>query len=93
MSDVNDLCLWHRLRMATVEKVSCGCQEWAVCVGDAIGRQITRKYYNRWDMPVQDVAHLYCCGSCQNRDAETHRCGDMLVCGDCLKQHVKAEPL
>jgi len=50
-----------------------------------------RQYYNLWDLPVIDMSdRLYCCGQCQNRDAETHECGQMLVGSCCIDKHPNA---
>lgn len=87
-ADVADLCAWHRVRMATHVRLSCGCKEWDLCSGDSAGRAMFRNYYDCWEMPVIDsVGKVYCCGTCQNYDNETHKCGEMLVCDHCLERH------
>lgn len=87
-SDQKQLCAWHRSRMAVHETVRCGCRDNAVCNGDATGRIMFRNYYNLWDIAVCDVSgQFYCCGTCQNADTQTHRCGDMNVCPTHLQLH------
>jgi hypothetical protein len=94
MSDVSDLCEWHRLRMAKHIIEKCGCGQCDVCIGDSTGRHIFRDYYNRWDMPVIDSSGLmYCCSGCQNADRETHMCGDMRVGKCCISKHQHARPI
>lgn len=84
-----DLCLWHYYRMATHHDFSCGCgSEKKYCSGDAVSRGLFREYYNLWDIPVQDLTrNIWCCGKCQNEDAETHCCGVLLVGKCCLVKH------
>lgn len=95
MSQINDLCQWHYYRMATHHNFPCGCgSEKYFCSGDATGRHIFREYYNCWDIPVQDLSgKIYCCGQCQNRDAETHTCGRMLVGECCLNKHPSSKKI
>ena len=94
MSDVPDLCEWHRLRMATHHKFNCNCKMNDVCNGDALGRRFFRDYYNMPNMSVVDMGgYLYCCGSCQNTDSETHMCGDMYVGSCCINEHPNAVPI
>ena len=91
MSDISDLCLWHRLRMAHHFKESCGCKINDVCSGDAVARQVFRNYYKQPKLPVMDLSgRLYCCGYCQNTDSETHECGIMLVGKCCIDLHKNA---
>ena len=90
MSDVSDLCEWHRLRMAQHVKCKCDCMEVDGCSGDAHGRGMFRDYYNLWDCPVYDAIGLYCCGKCQNTDGETHICGEMYVGDCCINKHINA---
>lgn len=81
------LCLWHRARMAQHVAEECGCKMQDVCAGDATGRHMFRTYHDSWGMPVIDFAGLYCCGGCQNADAEVYMCGDMRVCDGCAEKH------
>jgi len=75
--------------MASHHFYQCECgSEKHYCSGDATGRHIFREYYDCWKIPVQDMTgKIYCCGQCQNRDAETHTCGRMLVGECCLDKH------
>jgi hypothetical protein len=91
MSDISDLCKWHRLRMGQHIQEHCGCKLNDICFGDATARYMFRSYYDRWDLPVIDMTgKLYCCGSCQNGDRETHECGQMLVGPCCVDKHPNA---
>lgn len=93
MSDVRDLCHWHRQRMAQYEEFKCNCNEWIVCCGDSPGRRMFRNYYDNWDIPVSDLTYrCYCCGDCQNGDTEKYLCGNMLV-GDCCKHRHRSKHL
>jgi hypothetical protein len=93
MSDVKDLCKWHRRRMAQYWESSCKCNQWIVCDGDATGRNMFRNYYNDWTIPVIDLfGKFYCCGACQNGDSEKYFCGHMRV-GNCCKHRHKSECL
>ena len=84
--DVNDICAWHRMRMAKHVRLECDCSTWDACDGDAVGRWVFRDYYGCWDIPLIDsIGKFYCCCSCQAGDLETHQCGDMLV-GECCKE-------
>ena len=84
-----DICLWHYYRMATHHDFICACgSEKKYCSGDATARGFFREYYNCWEIPVQDLTkNIWCCGQCQNRDAETHYCGELLVGECCLAKH------
>jgi deoxynucleoside kinase len=89
MSDISDLCLFHRLRMAKRQIINCDCtKNIDCCSGDSIGRHQFRQYYNYRNIPVIDLVNkLYCCSSCQNRDGELYMCGNMLVGECCAHKH------
>ncbi len=92
MSDISDLCKWHRLRMGICNVYACKCGNFMYCQGDGIARNQFRTYYDCPDMPVFDsFGKFYCCGSCQNRDAEVAMCGEMRVCKDHLYRHNRAD--
>jgi len=90
-----DLCLWHYYRIASYHELACGCgTEKFFCSGDATSRKLFRDYYDCWKIPVQDLTNkIYCCGTCQNRDSETHYCGDYLIGACCLAKHPGAKML
>lgn len=91
ISDVSDLCLFHRLRMAKRCIMSCNCiKNIDCCFGDSIGRKQFREYYNYKDIPVIDITNkFYCCGDCQNKDNEEYICGNMLIGDCCIHKHLK----
>jgi hypothetical protein len=95
MSDIADLCQWHRIRMARHVTVICACGIVDACAGDATARRMFRNYYDRWDIPVFDSANLlYCCGECQNTDTETYQCGTRMRVGPCcIDKHPNASPI
>ena len=79
--------MWHRVRMASHFIVQCDCGTHDICRGDGIGRHMFRDYYDRWDIAVGDACHIYCCGSTQNADSQTHQCGSMMVCPEHVHLH------
>jgi hypothetical protein len=90
MSDVPDLCKWHRLRMAHVKYIHCNCNYNYACHGDSIGRGMFRDYYNiQYDaIPIiNSIGQIYCCNEAHNRDSETHICGNMFVCPNHITSH------
>jgi hypothetical protein len=94
MSDAEDLCTWHRARMAQHSFTECDCQTFIACVGDSTGRLMFRYYYDCNDIPVVDSAgFFYCCSKCANTDNYTHTCGYMKVCSKHLEFHVNAVEL
>jgi hypothetical protein len=82
-SEHDDLCLFHSMRMATVEEINCGCSSHVVLCGDATGRILYLHYrsLNSDDIAMVDsTGRLYCCGTCQNTDDYVTECGGMRVC-------------
>jgi len=88
ISDIADLCQWHRLRMGRHHYESCGCKMNNMCSGDTVARYMFKEYYNCWGLPIiVPTGTMYCCVSCYNGDLETHKCGKMLVGECCINLH------
>ena len=80
-----DLCFWHRHRMAPVTSIKCACGTFRTTYGDWTGRFQARTYYNL--PPATTGAGTYCCGSCWNSDSEAYTCGPMAVGYCCSGRH------
>src|SRR5580692_9366072 len=82
------VCRWHHARMARWMNKQCGCKDNDVCDGDALGRMMFCQYYQIEKITVIDCSgRWYCCGECQNTDTQVYRCGDLMICEDCVSTH------
>ena len=87
MSDIFNICMWHRARMGSIQTISCGCGLLLNAVNsDSIGRRITINYYNT-EFAVIDCTGAYCCSECQNSDTYTTMCGNIKVCPNNIHMH------
>jgi hypothetical protein len=87
-SDMEGLCRWHRLRMARITIVQCGCTNNLCIFGDSTGRNLFREFYDNIDISVIDsIGDLYCCGQSQNTGEYVKKCGEMHVCKNHEHKH------
>lgn len=88
MADDVNLCLWHRYRVGSYTKITCGCKLWTILLGDRRSKQLAMKYYglNLKETPlISNNSELKCCDF--DLSEGFYKCGIMLICKEHIHNH------